>query len=256
MAARSKSSVPGAPRKIDSTCEWLLERLLPLGDTTVRAMFGGFGVYAGDVMFGIVYRGVVYLKTDAKQQANMTRRGLEPFSPKPGMVLKSYYALPADVLEDDALVLEWAKRAVVSAAARADRFCDPEEILKPAIAKIRAVANRLRRLVLAEVPEAEEAGYPGWRLIGYRAPSYFCFVAPLDDHVRLGFEHGAKLDDPDGLLEGSGKQVRYVVVRPGVAPDAAALRALIRRAHEAAARKRPRLKSAAPSRAPTRPSRR
>jgi len=32
-------------------------------------------------------------------------------------------------------------------------------------------------------------------------------------HVNVGFFHGAALDDPAGLLEGSGKRVRHVKLR-------------------------------------------
>jgi hypothetical protein len=64
------------------------------------------------------------------------------------------------------------------------------------------------------VPEVEEAGYPGWKLIGYRHKRYFCFIAPKVDQVQLGFEHGRTLPDPAGLLEGTGKQVRYVTLYP------------------------------------------
>jgi hypothetical protein len=63
-----------------------------------------------------------------------------------------------------------------------------------------------------------EAVYTGWKLIGYRVKegkrdAYFCFVAPLPDHVVLGFEYGVQLYDPDQRLEGNGTQVRYLTVR-------------------------------------------
>lgn len=52
-------------------------------------------------------------------------------------------------------------------------------------------------------------------MIGYRHRRYFGFIAPKPDRVLLGFEHGTTLPDSTGLLEGSGKQVRYVSLRPG-----------------------------------------
>jgi uncharacterized protein DUF1801 len=81
--------------------------------------------------------------------------------------------------------------------------------------------------VRGAAPDASEAGYRGWRLIGYRSPHYFCFIAPQPDHVRLGFEHGHRLGDPDGLLESMGKQVRFVRLVPGKRIPVAALRRLI-----------------------------
>jgi hypothetical protein len=67
------------------------------------------------------------------------------------------------------------------------------------------------------VPNITEAVCVGWKLIGYRVLDrpggrYFCFIAPLTDEVRLGFEYGVQLADQH-LLEGSGSRVRYVRVR-------------------------------------------
>jgi hypothetical protein len=94
----------------------------------------------------------------------------------------------------------------------------PEEFLADYPPQIQEMANALRRLVLDSVPNVTEAVYVGWRLIGYRqldrkGGRYFAFVAPLPAEVRLGFEYGVALNDPHGLLEGTGSQVRHVVVR-------------------------------------------
>lgn len=76
------------------------------------------------------------------------------------------------------------------------------------------LAERLRALVRTTVPEAEERAYPGWHGIGYRHPEagYLCGIFPSDDEVRLLFEHGVLLPDPDGLLEGDGTQTRHVAL--------------------------------------------
>jgi hypothetical protein len=55
----------------------------------------------------------------------------------------------------------------------------------------------------------------------------FGYVNVFRAHANVGFFQGAALDDPMGLLEGSGKRMRHVKIRPGVALDAAALDALI-----------------------------
>jgi hypothetical protein len=51
-------------------------------------------------------------------------------------------------------------------------------------------------------------------------------------HVNVGFFTGASLDDPEGLLEGSGKRMRHVKLRPGDDMNSAALRGLIVAAYE------------------------
>jgi len=55
----------------------------------------------------------------------------------------------------------------------------------------------------------------------------FGYVNVFTSHVNVGFFQGAELADPAGLLEGSGKFMRHVKLRPGKTTDAASLRALI-----------------------------
>lgn len=55
----------------------------------------------------------------------------------------------------------------------------------------------------------------------------FGYVNAFTAHVNVGFYHGAELPDPAGLLEGQGKHMRHVKLRPGVAVDSRALRRLI-----------------------------
>jgi hypothetical protein len=94
----------------------------------------------------------------------------------------------------------------------------PEDILDDHTDEVRALTEQLRSLIKETIPEATERAYPGWHGIGYRHPEagFFAAIFPRADDVKLGFEHGADLPDPDGLLTGEGKRVRYVVVRrPG-----------------------------------------
>ncbi len=109
-------------------------------------------------------------------------------------------------------------------------FCIPEEILALHVPEVVELANRLRDVVKEVVPGVEEAGYPGWKLIGYRNGRYFAFIAPYPDHIRLGFEHGISLPDPDNLLKGSGSQVRYVPIYPNTAIPLPAIQTLIQTA--------------------------
>jgi hypothetical protein len=159
-----------------------------------------------------------------------------PFRPRRGAVLKSYHEVPADILDDDAELLTWARAALLVADVGQPqskaRTVSPEQILEGYPPRIRELALRVRKVVLKEAPEASEAGYAGWRLIGYRCPHYFCFVAPQADHMRLGFEHGNRLADPDGLLEPMGKQVRFVRLVPGSAIPVKGIRTLIRSAFQ------------------------
>jgi hypothetical protein len=55
----------------------------------------------------------------------------------------------------------------------------------------------------------------------------FGYVNSFRNHVNVGFFYGALLQDPAGLLQGTGKRMRHVKLRPGVDLDVAALRGLI-----------------------------
>jgi hypothetical protein len=55
----------------------------------------------------------------------------------------------------------------------------------------------------------------------------FGYVNVFTSHVNVGFFHGATLRDPARLLQGDGKRMRHVKLRPGAATNAAALSALI-----------------------------
>ena len=76
------------------------------------------------------------------------------------------------------------------------------------------LVQALRRVIWSVMPEATERVYGGWRGIGYHHPKagYVWALFPTETAVRIGFEHGHLLHDPGGLLEGRGKQVRYLNV--------------------------------------------
>ncbi|HVV69981.1 MAG TPA: DUF1801 domain-containing protein [Verrucomicrobiae bacterium] len=59
----------------------------------------------------------------------------------------------------------------------------------------------------------------------------FAYTNAFKAHVNVGFFRGTDLADPSRLLEGSGKFMRHVKLRPGQAVDEAALEALIHAAY-------------------------
>src|SRR5215475_10868981 len=63
------------------------------------------------------------------------------------------------------------------------------------------------------------------------ADAAFAYVNAFKAHVNVGFFRGAEIADPEGLLEGSGKFMRHVKLRPGCGVNALALRNLIETAY-------------------------
>lgn len=101
--------------------EFVLDQLHGLRALESRAMFGGHGLYQGPVFFAIVHRGRLYFRVGDATRAAYEARGMKPFRPGPSQTLKSYYEVPADVLEDAAEVAGWARAAVASGAASKSR---------------------------------------------------------------------------------------------------------------------------------------
>ena len=63
------------------------------------------------------------------------------------------------------------------------------------------------------------------------ADAAFGYVNAFKAHVNVGFFRGAELADPEGLLEGTGKFMRHVKLRPECDQNAPALRRLIKSAY-------------------------
>jgi len=88
--------------------------------------------------------------------------------------------------------------------------------LSPYDRSIVELALAVRALMLEEAPSAIETIYDAYNAValGYsftgRLKDGFCHVAVYAGHVNLGFNRGAGLPDPQGVLQGSGKNVRHV----------------------------------------------
>ena len=86
------------------------------------------------------------------------------------------------------------------------------ELLNSFSPPIRDIADRLREIILEFAPDVSEKANRGWRSISFRdlKVGYFCGIFPFEEHVDLIFEFGALLPDPEGILLGDTKQVRYL----------------------------------------------
>lgn len=83
--------------------------------------------------------------------------------------------------------------------------------------RARDLAMRTRALIRAVMPEVVEVPWPRQRVVGCgvgprKMSEHFCYVAFHKDHVNLGFNYGAELPDPEGLLQGPGKLMRHTRV--------------------------------------------
>jgi hypothetical protein len=111
----------------------------------------------------------------------------------------------------------------------ADAF---ELILAKRSPDVAALANAVRALILDVLPGAFEVVWTRQGIAGYgtgpkKKTEHFCWIAPANAHVSLGFNYGAELPDPGELLEGTGRLFRHVKLASAVDVRRAALRKLV-----------------------------
>jgi hypothetical protein len=113
-----------------------------------------------------------------------------------------------------------------------DGITDPFRMMvQPWFERMRACGDDVRETLHDGMPTA---------CVGDAA---FAYVNAFTAHASVGFFHGAALPDPAGLLEGTGKRMRHVKLRPGKDAGDGALSVLITAAY---ADIRRRLKKATP----------
>ena len=97
--------------KHDGFKDFVLDQLADLRGLTCRAMFGGYGLRYHEVFFGIVHKGRLYFKVTPETVESYRALGTKPFRATSKMTLKTYYEVPADILEHAEQLTVWAETA-------------------------------------------------------------------------------------------------------------------------------------------------
>jgi DNA transformation protein and related proteins len=81
-----------------------------------RSMFGGVGIYSGDLFFALIDDDTLYFKVDDSNRPDFEDRNMGPFRPYgPEGEVMQYYCVPAELLEDAEALGVWAERAIAVA---------------------------------------------------------------------------------------------------------------------------------------------
>ena len=99
-------------KKDDWFKDFVLDQLGELAEVEARRMFGGYGLYQDETFFGIVHKARLYFKTDDSTVSEYRKRKMKPFRPNAKQILKSYYQVPLEILEDTERLGEWAAQAI------------------------------------------------------------------------------------------------------------------------------------------------
>ena len=121
--------------------DFVLDQLAGMDGLRARAMFGGVGLYAEDVFFGILAADVLFFKVDDTNRREYETAGSAPFKPYADRSMTMpYYNVPIVVLEDPVALGEWAARAV--AVAQTATTAKPAKTGKRAKAATRAKTRK------------------------------------------------------------------------------------------------------------------
>lgn len=110
------------------------------------------------------------------------------------------------------------------------------EFLSPFEPHVRKLALATRKLVLAEAPGSNELIYDAYNAVatGFsftgRPGDSFIHIAVYANWVNLGFNRGSELEDPHGVLQGSGRWVRHIRVSQPADLEVPIVRAFVRAA--------------------------
>lgn len=103
--------------------EFIRELFAPFRPVTVKRMFGGVGIYAEGLMFGLVFDGVIYLRVDEVSVPSFEREGSAPFvyplaKNHVGRPSRNFWRLPERLYDDPDELAAWAGRALAIAEHR------------------------------------------------------------------------------------------------------------------------------------------
>lgn len=102
--------------------DFVVDQMQAIGPVRSRRMFGGYGLFLGDLMVGLIARHTLYLKVDDQSRPRFEAMGLEAFGiERHGRrIVMSFSQAPEEVFEDSEVMADWGNEAY-AAACRAAR---------------------------------------------------------------------------------------------------------------------------------------
>lgn len=128
--------------------EYLRELFSEFESISVRRMFGGFGLFADGLMFGLVLQGDIFLKADKETIPMFQAEGSRPFvyTAKGREVTVGYWRLPDRLLDDPEELATFARGALRAARRAADKkSLKSRKLVQPAKSTAIRKPNRTKR---------------------------------------------------------------------------------------------------------------
>lgn len=129
--------------KTNEFVEYVNELFEPFGPVSIKSMFGGYGIFRDDLMFGLIADSTLYLKVDEGNLPDYEALHLNPFeynSKNRKTVAMSYYRIPDSCMDNSRELLPWARKAWE--AARRAQAKKPKSGLTQVVRKKKRIARK------------------------------------------------------------------------------------------------------------------
>ena len=89
-----------------------------LPEFRVKRMFGGAGVFSGELMFALAFEDDLYLRADDESRGELEAIGAEPFTyeARGEVMTLGYWRAPGEIWDDPEAARRWAARSLEAAA--------------------------------------------------------------------------------------------------------------------------------------------
>jgi DNA transformation protein and related proteins len=107
---------------------FVVEQMASLGEVRARRMFGGHGLYRGDLFFALIVDDRLFFKADEHTRADFVARHSLPFvyEKKGKSYATKYYEAPPEVFDDQDAMRFWALKAIAVATRAAAISAKPK----------------------------------------------------------------------------------------------------------------------------------
>ena len=97
-------------------------------------------------------------------------------------------------------------------------FQEFEELVTQCSPSIQELIHKTKLLIKEVYPDFVEVPWVQQKTIGYgigekKMSEHFCWIGVYSKHIILGFNYGTELDDPEKILEGTGKLFRHYKIK-------------------------------------------
>jgi hypothetical protein len=99
-----------------------------------------------------------------------------------------------------------------------DIYTTFEDLMSQIDPELSTICEALREIIAEIHTDFVEIVWKNQKIASYgvgpkKMSEHYTYLAPHKKHVNLGFYHGAVLQDPEYLLEGTGKRLRHIKIK-------------------------------------------